>query len=87
MVSEVIVNVGMPRQQHRCAHQETLGLDTLEEPPEQHGIGHIGRLRLTRTTSKDATRVKVGVEKRGTAYGGAENLGSQLRGGERLSFV
>ena len=49
---------------------EPLDLDMLEESPEWHGIGHIRGLRLTRTAGKDATRVKVGVEKRGTAYGG-----------------
>ena len=30
-------------------------LDTLKEPSERRGIGHIGGLRLTTTTSKHAT--------------------------------
>ena len=34
---------------------EPVGLDMLEEPPEQCGIGHIGGLCLTRTTCKHAT--------------------------------
>ena len=57
---------------------EPLGLDTLEEPPEWHGIGHIRGLRLTITAGKDATRVKVGVEKRGTAYGGQTKFGGRV---------
>ena len=34
---------------------EPVGLDTLEEPPERRGIGHIEGFRLTRTPGKQAT--------------------------------
>ena len=34
---------------------EPAGLDTLEEPPERRGVGHVGGRRLTRTTGKHAT--------------------------------
>ena len=34
---------------------EPVSLDTLEEPPERRGIGHIEGLRLTRTAGKHAT--------------------------------
>ena len=34
---------------------EPVGYNTIEEPPEQRGIGHIGGLRLTGTASKHAT--------------------------------
>lgn len=34
---------------------EPAGLDTLEEPPERRGVGHVGGLGLTRTAGKHAT--------------------------------
>ena len=34
---------------------EAVGLDTLEEPPERRGVGHIRGVRLTRTAGKHAT--------------------------------
>ena len=40
---------------------EPVGLDTLKEPPERCGIGHIGSLRLTTTTNHTAdTAMDVG---------------------------
>ena len=45
----------MPRRRRRGVRGEPIGLDTLEEPPEQRGIGNIGGLRLTRTAGKHAT--------------------------------
>jgi hypothetical protein len=34
---------------------EPAGLDTLQEPPERRGVGHVGGLGLTRTAGKHAT--------------------------------
>jgi hypothetical protein len=41
--------------------REPVGLDTLEEPPERHGIGHITGSHLTRTASKHATDMALNV--------------------------
>jgi hypothetical protein len=40
---------------------EPIGADTLEEPPERRGVGHIGRLCLTTPTSKHATNTATNV--------------------------
>lgn len=34
---------------------EPAGLDTLEEPPERRGVGHVGGLGFTRMAGKHAT--------------------------------
>ena len=41
---------------------EPVGPDTLEEPPERRGIGHIGDRRLTRTTGKHATNINTATD-------------------------
>ena len=40
---------------------EPFGPNTLKKPPEQHGIGHIRGLHVTRTTSKHATDTAMNV--------------------------
>ena len=40
---------------------ESFGPNTLKKPLEQHGIGHIGELHITRITSKHATDTAMNV--------------------------
>ena len=42
--------------------REPTGLDTLEEPPERRGIGHIGCLGLARTGSENSTDAATDVD-------------------------
>ena len=41
--------------------REPVDVDTLEEPPERRGVGHIGRLRLTRPAGKHTTNTATDV--------------------------